>query len=287
MNQHVIMQHSNKNGFAFQSGVHTLRGVSVVPSQQAETAIILIHGWGTCRIGPQRSFVDLADQLASRGFSAFRFDLPGRGESEGDESIITLDDMAQSVVDCIRYIKETYTSIKRFGLTGICSGGNTAILASTEEHVDFLVLWSTFSFRVKKSGAVKTGRTFHFMKTYLKKLFTVSAWKRFFAGALNFKMIFRTLFGHYKRNTLEHLKKSRKDVMDSWKTFKGKALFVYGENDPEAVDAKKEYKEFCAAHSIAAEFADIAQASHNFYRKEWRDELFSVSIDFIEKHPVP
>ena len=194
--------------------------------------------------------------------------------------------MGQSVVDCIHYIKETYPSIKRFGLAGICSGGNTAILASTEEHVDLLLLWSTFSFGTRKSKAVKTGRTFHFLKTYARKLFTVSTWKKLFAGALNFKMIFRTLFGHYKENTLDQLKKSRKDVMECWKEYKGRALFVYGEKDPEAVDARKEYKEFCKEHSINAEFVDIEQASHNFYRKEWRDELFSVSIDFLEKSMV-
>jgi len=273
----------HKSGFSFQSGGNELRGVAVLPQEEADTACILIHGWGTCRIGPQRSFVLLSDLLASRGFSVFRFDLPGRGESEGEENSVTLDDMGKSAADCMEYVRKTYGSVTRIGLVGVCSGGNTAILASTLQPADFLVLWSTFPFGADTSAAVKTGRTVHFMKVYAKKLLCPGTWKRLAAGALNFRLIFRTLFGHYRNNTHGSLKQSTDNVMECWKGYTGKALFVYGGKDPEAGDARREYREFCTVNGIDAEFADIPDASHNFYRKEWRDELFRVSLSFLSQ----
>lgn len=277
------MIHSSvkQRGFSFTSGGMELRGISVLPCDTPDTAVILIHGWGTCRIGSNRLFVHFSERIASRGFGAFRFDLPGRGESEGEENSITIDDMALAAADCVRYVKKTYPSVRHIGLAGICSGGNTAVLASAEADADFLILWSTFLFRSEKSAAVKTGRTRHFLTIYFRKLFSVHTWRKLLAGALNFRLVLNTLFGHYRGSTAEKLKTSSRDAMKDWGTYRGRVLFVYGEHDPEAPDAQKEYRTFCADNNIRAEFVDIPGASHNFYRKEWKDELLRVSTEWI------
>jgi dienelactone hydrolase len=272
---------NNRHGFQFASNGLECRGAAVIPEEGNRTAIILIHGWGTCRIGPQRFYVHFAEQLASEGYPVFRFDLPGRGESEGDDLKISIDDMVQSVKDCISYIKEHYSSVERIGLCGICSGGNTAILASLREKTDFLILWSTFSFRPDKPAAVKVRRTGHLLKVYFRKLFSASTWKKLFSGMVNFKLIFKTVFGHHGAQP-DTLKDSKVNVMAEWKEYKSPVLFVYGKKDPEAAEAEKEYREYCEANGMNASFEGIRDASHNFYKQEWREELFNKSLEFVK-----
>src|SRR6185295_11404841 len=45
--------------------------------------VLLIHDLVASKDTPHRMFVTLADALADAGFTALRFDLRGRGESEG------------------------------------------------------------------------------------------------------------------------------------------------------------------------------------------------------------
>lgn len=270
-----------RRGFSFLSKGLKLRGGIEEPEQSNGKAVILIHGWGTCRLGPQRYFILFSEQLSKRGYTVFRFDLPGRGESEGNPQTVTLDGMTDSVVDCISYVKNNFPDVGVIGLCGICSGGNTAIITSLKHDVDFLILWSTFSFRTDKTLSVKTKRTGHFFGVYFRKLFSMSTWKKMISGTINARMIWKVLFGHYKRPQLNP-KDSSIDVMGLWKQYKHRVLFVYGEKDPEAEKAKKFYTRYCSENSMKAEFVEIKDASHNFYQTKWRDELFSVSTEFLE-----
>ncbi|MFH1709205.1 MAG: alpha/beta fold hydrolase [Planctomycetota bacterium] len=266
-------------GFEFASGGITLRGIAVMPAS-ARTALIMIHGWGTCRTGPQRHFVDLAGRLAGRGVASLRFDLPGRGISDGDDASVTINIMARAAADAVTCLRAAHPGLERIGLAGICSGGNAAILAALIVPVDFLVLWSTFSFRVRKGAADRTRRTGRMLGVYARKLFAAATWGKLFRGALHPRLIRDALFGP-RAAAGRHPKDSAVDAMAAWRGSRGPVLFVYGTADPGAPEARAAFEAHAREAGLDARFVDIPGASHNFYRAEWAAALLDATAAFI------
>ncbi len=276
------MEHCSveRSPFSFDSRGDILRGVVHTPVEPGDTALIIIHGWGTCRLGPERAFVRFSDRLAEAGVTVYRYDLPGRGESEGEYTSVTVDRMASSAEDCGAYIRGIQPSVTSLGMCGICSGANTAVLSSCSIDTDFLLLWSMFPFKSSaplKTKAVKTGGA---AGIYFRKLFHAATWRKLFTGTLQFRKIFGILFGHFSKERTD-LQRTEIPVYEKWKTYPGKILFIYGERDPEAEYSREHYTAFVKENSLDAEFRTIPGASHNFYRREWQEELFRLSEDFI------
>jgi pimeloyl-ACP methyl ester carboxylesterase len=254
-------------GFEFVSGGSTLRGIAVIPAA-ARTALIMVHGWGTCRTGPQRHFVDLAARLARRGMASLRFDLPGRGLSDGDASTVTIDTMARAAADAVTGLRAAHPGLERIGLAGICSGGNAAILAAAMVPVDFMVLWSTFSFRVRKGAADRTRHTGRMLGIYFRKLCLPATWGKLFRGALHPRLVRDALVGPRPAAGRDP-KDSEVDAMAAWRGYRGRVLFIYGTADPGAPEARAAFEAHAREAGLDARFVDIPDASHNFYRAEW------------------
>jgi pimeloyl-ACP methyl ester carboxylesterase len=70
---------------SFKSGGQTCCGVVHAPGTSfgRSPGVLLIHGLSGSKAGPHRMFIALADALADAGFTSLRFDLRGRGDSDG------------------------------------------------------------------------------------------------------------------------------------------------------------------------------------------------------------
>jgi dienelactone hydrolase len=79
------------------------------------------------RVGPYRIYVDLARQLAERGFTCLRFDVSGLGDSSVDsENTGTDARRAMSDVEAAMNALREQRGIKRFVLVGFCSSVDAA-----------------------------------------------------------------------------------------------------------------------------------------------------------------
>ena len=116
----------------------TLMGILTTPSDDrkvegAPIAIILNAGI-VHRIGPFRLHVDLARELAKRGYSTLRLDLSGLGESAARKGKVDTEDRAQmDVSDAMDFLTET-TSTDQFVLLGLCSGAYNAHKVSVTDR---------------------------------------------------------------------------------------------------------------------------------------------------------
>jgi pimeloyl-ACP methyl ester carboxylesterase len=88
--------------------------------------VMILNAGIVHRVGPYRSSVDIARRLAAMGFSVFRFDLSGLGDSEMRRDNRT--DEERAVVDVQETMDHlgTRLGVSRFILMGLCSGADNA-----------------------------------------------------------------------------------------------------------------------------------------------------------------
>lgn len=274
---------------AFENQGKRIYGVLHMPEGGGiRCGVVLIHGWTSCRIGPNRILVNTARRLAQAGMAALRFDLRGRGDSEGDFNDNDLDGMISDACAATDFLKARL-STPRLAILGLCSGGNVAIGAATlRSDVDLLLLWSTLPFQPEqqKMIAIKLKRTGSFAGEYFRKLFRLETWKKLVRGAINFGMIRRVLFGHIAAPDVggRNLKDSARDIMADLVRYKGKALFLYGGADPEAGEARKLFEQFGVEKGLPFEFHVVEGANHNYSSVEWEKEAVDRSMAFLAAH---
>ena len=249
--------------------------------------VVLVHGWSGCRAGPHQILVKAARRLNAMGFATLRFDLRGRGDSEGDTLSADLDGMISDSCEAAACL-EREAGLSQVSLLGICSGGNVAIGAATlRKDVPVLLLWSVLPFQPQKRTADDIKKTASFAGGYVTKTFRLETWKKLFTGRVNFGLIKRVLFGHYSKPEDEegrNPKDSGRDIMGELEDFQGAAFFVYGGNDPEAAGAREVYETFCGEQGLTAEFLVIEGSNHSFYSTEWEKQVIEQSAAFLGKH---
>ena len=102
-----------------------------------KAAVLMLNVGANHRVGPNRMYVRLARDLASRGIVSFRFDVAGLGDSRtasGDrESRLYSKDSVGDVKAAMSLVTDRYGS-DRFILIGLCSGAYLAFHTCVEDE---------------------------------------------------------------------------------------------------------------------------------------------------------
>ena len=270
---------------SFESGGLRLIGVLGCPDgARARRGVVLIHGWGGYRIGPNRILVQAARAFNEAGATTLRFDLRGRGDSEGDAAETDLDMMIDDTCRAVEFLKGE-TNLEDVTLLGICSGANVAVGAATlVPDIRDLILWSIVTFQPERSRSADVARTGHFALGYARKLLRPTTWRKFFSGRVNFRMVWRVLFGRHsegKGDGERNLKDSRRDIMSAFADYKGGVFFVHGSKDPEGMPARDIFQAFCEGNGLDAEFKLIDGSNHNFHTAAWKREVIDSSVEWL------
>lgn len=250
------------------------------PSPAAGPAVVTIHGWGGVRCGPHRIFVRLGRALAGRGVPALRFDLSGRGESEGVAAETCLDDMIEDTCAAIRFLRER-TGRERISCCGLCSGGNVAIGAATLETCERLALVSLLPFAPPDASraARRTGAR---LMEFARKGLSPHTWGKLLRGEVNWGGVGKTIAAAAnERGADAKLKDSGRDIPAAFAAHPLPCLFVYGSADAEAAPAWKHYEAYCRQHRIPAQYLLVEGANHNYYARPWSEEVERAVADFL------
>jgi alpha-beta hydrolase superfamily lysophospholipase len=126
----------------FTSGGHRLFGI-LHRVDDARGTVLLLHGFTGNHTGSKYAFVTLARELCDRGFSVFRFDYAGSGDSEGDFADQRLTTCVRDVRNAVEYLASIGVDTTCLGLVGHSMGGSVAFLACDELRIDVIAAWST------------------------------------------------------------------------------------------------------------------------------------------------
>jgi alpha/beta superfamily hydrolase len=110
-----------------------LHGIFTPPAPEAPPARSCVVFPGRPRSGLRRHLVFAARILAADGFAVLRFDLRGRGESDGDVVRPSRNEpLGEDVVAALRHLRETHGQ-KQFLLAGYCYDALTALDSFKDE----------------------------------------------------------------------------------------------------------------------------------------------------------
>lgn len=261
-------------------------GVPLEPEPKCRS-VVLVHGWGGYRIGPHRILVHAARRLNAEGYATLRLDLRGRGDSDGNGQTVCLDEMIEDTVAATDFLKAE-TQAKSLALLGICSGANVAIGAATlRPDIEALVLWSTLPFQPEQQTSQRVRRARHYVADYMRKACSPATWLKLIRGDVNTRMVGKTVKGEKKPASGErNLKDSRRDIMAAFASYRGRALFVTGTNDPEGMAGYRLFQKVCKAQGLDASFQLVTGATHSFYAPSHEKQVIEATISWLKTRKI-
>lgn len=258
------------------------------------------------RVGPHRLYNRITEMLNSLGFTVFKFDFFGLGDSDGelnrDLLLEVYNDTESGVfvndaVDAIDWLS-TKTGEDSFILGGLCGGAITSImLAGVDSRIlGVICLGLTVTMSMppeQRMQYASKGELSVLRRAYFRKLSDLKSWIRFLTLRSDFKAIIKSTGQPLKSNGKNRLLSA---TTESRLPFPGsnanprfppaffsivesgrKVLLVFGQADREYWDYEEEF-----ASKYAQELEKVSQyyevhliqnANHVFSFREWEHEM--------------
>ncbi len=113
-------------------------------TSEAPPLVVFCHGFASNKIGTNRCYVTLAEQLSKAGFASLRFDFRGSGDSEGAISQMTFEDFISDAVAVLEMAR-TLPGIdsQKIALFGSSLGATVSVFAAARfQKIAAMVLWA-------------------------------------------------------------------------------------------------------------------------------------------------
>ncbi len=162
-------------------------------------ALVFLNVGANHRVGPNRMYVAMARDLAAQGFTCFRFDVGGLGDSKiapgARENRLYSKDSVGDVKSAMTLLRETRHAA-RFVLIGLCSGAYLAFHTCVEDPRvvgQVLINPQTFEWKEGDTLELSTRNSFHSTRYYLRSLISPVTWKRTLKGEVHVKKVAQVL----------------------------------------------------------------------------------------------
>jgi pimeloyl-ACP methyl ester carboxylesterase len=173
---------------------------ALAASRRARTAILFLNVGSNYHVGPHRMYVTLSRELAALGYSAFRFDVAGLGDSRPPpgkkENVLYSPKSILDVQQAMTFLTRAVDA-ERFVLFGICSGAYLAFhttVADDRVSGQILVNPQTFQWREGDSLEIKIKKSYKASRYYRQAFFDKDTWVRLCRLEINLGGIARELY---------------------------------------------------------------------------------------------
>ncbi len=277
--------------------------------------IVLLSPGVKMRVGPHAIYNRLTRSFCELGFTVFKFDFYGLGDSEGELDFDILSQLYNHI-ECGGCVDDTLDALdwldanqpfQKYILGGLCGGAITGLFAMAQDSRVAGLL--TFGMTVTLSGSAQdrdnhmsSGELATLRKAYLYKLLDISSWLRLLTFKSDFRVIFQTL-----RQKLSGLWKSRPESAkdagnraepsnvnprfgDAFMTAvqsQRHILLVYGGSDRTYWDYMEKYanpnSDLLAPYQNNISIHVIENANHVFSFRHWEEQMTVVMGDWLKQ----
>ena len=189
-----------------------LFGILHTPAAASDLGVIFLSPGVKMRVGPQRLYNRLTDELVSMGLPVLRFDFYGLGDSEGTLAEELLKDVYNHI-EVGRFVDDTVDAMDwmqrecgtaRFILSGLCGGAITGLLAGARDErvAGLLGLGITpvlASQAADPSLYMTAGQLNEIGATYLSKVADPRAWLRLLTFRSDYRLLWRAIGQRVRR----------------------------------------------------------------------------------------
>ena len=271
----------------FSVGENKLLGIAAIPDAPNKCGIIITVGGPQYRVGSHRQFLLLSRRLASEGYSVFRFDYRGMGDSSGTKR--SFDEVSEDISAAIGAFQTICPQVRRIVLWGLCDAASANLIyvqTTRDARVNGIVLLNPWV--RSEAGLAKT----HIKHYYGQRLLQREFWLKLFSGKMR-------LLGS-AREFLSQTMKARENVRGSsgqtlsfqermaegMKIFEGNILLILSGQDFTA----KEFLDHADGNRIWAEALrservkkiNIPEADHTFSSAVLRSRVEENTIHWLE-----
>lgn len=297
----------NRNGLK-------LFGILEVPDKNREKdiCIILLSPGVKTRVAPHRLYWKMSHLLCELGYSVFRFDFYGLGDSEGEIEEEFVADLYGSVavgrykedtLDAIDWIDKNL-GIKKIILSGLCGGAITGLLAGvSDDRVIGLfglgVPVSLYGSNIDKTKYISQGQLKDLRGGYFSKIFDFKSWARLLMLKSDFRVIGKVLMQLINKPK-KKVPPAESDNSDSdFNTLFVPAFFhmvsnsrhlllIYSGGDRLGWEFKEKfsdpYQEKIKQHSGNYEIHNIEKANHILSAPEWQKEMMDYITVWLNRY---
>jgi exosortase A-associated hydrolase 1/exosortase A-associated hydrolase 2 len=225
----------------------------------AGIGVVIVVGGAQYRVGSHRQFVLLARHLAQAGHPVLRFDLPGMGDSAGQD--IGFEDTAPHIAAAISALQQHCPGVERVVLWGLCDGASASLLytqATADPRVAGLALLNPW---VRSEAGLARTQVKHY---YRQRLLEPAFWRKLLAGGVGWQALrsFGSRLRAMQRPAPASANTFQERMAQGWSAFPGPILLLLSERD-----------------LTAQEFTDYANSSEAW--RGWRQK------PLLEQHTLP
>lgn len=152
-------------------------------STQKGICVIFLNAGIIHRVGPNNLYVKIARNLAQYGFTSFRFDYSGLGDSENSSGNSTESIKVAEIQLAMKSVFDK-SGINRFVLTGICTGAEDAFSTALldERIVGLIPIDGIYQERASLGQIESYARRNCSIRYYKKNLFNKNRWIKVLTG---------------------------------------------------------------------------------------------------------
>ncbi len=275
----------------FSCGSESLMGILSKSESAGDVGILIVVGGPQYRVGSHRQFVLLARSLAAAGYSVFRFDYRGMGDSTGD--LRPFEDVNDDIAAAIDAFQDACPEVERIVLWGLCDAASASLLywdATQDKRMAGMVLLNPWM--RSEASLAKT----HIKHYYGQRLLQAEFWKKLLTFRLGIGQSLRGLVGSWLR-AHAHQETSagssasfQQKMIRGLQAFPGYTLLILSGDDYTA----KEFLEYCQADmramqvlsGVRVERLDMQEADHTFSSPAQQQAVERATLSWLEKFMV-
>lgn len=288
---------STETPISFRCGDADLVGMVHRPDNAQHVAprrgVLIVVGGPQYRIGSHRQFLLLARALSENGIATMRFDYRGLGDSGGEFlGFENIDDDIRAAVDAFQ---QAVPGLEEIVLWGLCDAASAILFyAPADARITASVLLNPW---VRSDTGYAKTQLRHY---YLQRLTSRDMWSKIFRGRFQLFESLGSFFGTVRTATADSGNDDGSnndasgnplaDRMAGGLAQYGRpVLLIMSGNDltarefDDAVQASSRWQTLVADGRLTRH--DLPAADHTFSRRAWRDEVATITIDWVSELP--